>query len=49
MKQVRLIALDMDGTVLNDEKKIDERTQRAIHRALAAGKEVVFCSGRSYA
>ena len=45
----RVIALDMDGTVLNDEKKIDERTQRAIHRALAAGKEVVFCSGRSYA
>lgn len=44
----RIIALDLDGTVLNDEKKIDERTQAAIHKALAAGKEVVFCSGRSY-
>lgn len=47
-RDYRVIALDMDGTVLNDEKKIDERTQKAIHRALAAGKEVVFCSGRSY-
>ena len=47
-RDYRVIALDMDGTVLNDEKKIDERTQKAIHKALAAGKEVVFCSGRSY-
>lgn len=45
----RVIALDMDGTVLNDQKKITERTRLAIHRALASGKEVVFCTGRSYA
>lgn len=44
----RVIALDLDGTVLNDEKKIDARTQAAIHKALEMGKEVVFCSGRSY-
>lgn len=44
-----MIALDMDGTVLNKEKKIDTRTAAAIHRALAAGKEVVFCTGRSLA
>lgn len=47
-KDYRVIALDMDGTVLNDKKKIGERTRQAIHKALAAGKEVVFCSGRSY-
>lgn len=47
--EYRVIALDMDGTALNDEKIIDERTKAAIHKALAAGKEVVFCSGRSYA
>lgn len=45
----RLIALDMDGTVLNDKKEMDELTQRAIHEALAEGKEVVFCTGRSVA
>lgn len=48
-KDYRLIALDMDGTVLNEKKKIDEKTANAIHRALAAGKEVVFCTGRSLA
>lgn len=45
----RVIALDMDGTALNDEKRMGERTKAAIHRALAVGKEVIFCTGRSYA
>ncbi len=44
----RMMALDMDGTVVNDSKRIDEKTSQAIHDALAAGKEVVFCTGRSY-
>ena len=48
MKTIRLIALDMDGTVLTDEKQIDEQTSRAIHDALAEGIEVIFCTGRSY-
>lgn len=44
-----VIALDMDGTVLNDKKQISEKTRLAIHKALAVGKEVVFCTGRSVA
>lgn len=48
-KDYRVIALDMDGTVLNDLKQMGEKTRLAIHRALAAGKEVIFCTGRSYA
>ena len=47
-RKYRLIALDMDGTVLNEEKKIDEETKKAIHEALKEGVEVVFCTGRSY-
>ena len=46
-RKYQLIALDMDGTVLNDEKKIDKETEKAIHEALSAGVEVVFCTGRS--
>lgn len=46
-KEYRLIALDMDGTVLNDAKQIDEATRNAIHQALRKGIEVVFCTGRS--
>lgn len=48
-RKYELIALDMDGTVLNDEKKIDSVTKEAINSALSQGKHVVFCSGRSYA
>ena len=42
----KLIALDMDGTLLNDEKKITEKTKKAISEARNNGKYVVLCSGR---
>jgi len=45
--EYRLLAMDMDGTVLNSEKKITPRTQSAIRKALAGGKEVLFATGRS--
>lgn len=43
----RLLAMDMDGTVLSSEKIITPRTEQAIHRALAAGKEVLLATGRA--
>ena len=42
----RLLAMDMDGTVLNSQKIVTPRTDRAIRQALAAGKEVLFATGR---
>lgn len=42
-----LLAMDMDGTVLNTEKQITPRTERAIRAALAAGKTVLFSTGRA--
>lgn len=47
-RHYQAIALDMDGTVLNSHKEIDPPTSQAIHDALEAGKEVIFCTGRSY-
>lgn len=44
---VKLIAVDMDGTLLNDEKRVTEETSRALRRAVSAGFEVVFCTGRT--
>lgn len=44
----KAIALDMDGTALNDQKEMDSRTREAIHTAICAGKEVLFCTGRPY-
>jgi len=43
---IKLIALDMDGTLLNNEKKISERNYQAIQHAKDAGIKVVLASGR---
>lgn len=45
--EYQLLALDMDGTALSSDKTITPRTEEAIHRALAAGKEVLFATGRA--
>ncbi|MBQ6354378.1 MAG: HAD family phosphatase, partial [Lachnospiraceae bacterium] len=45
-KNVRLIALDLDGTLLNDAKELTERTQRALEAASRNGIEVVLSTGR---
>ena len=49
MKKYDLIALDMDGTAVTDDKQMRESTIGAIRAALRAGKEVVFCTGRGIA
>ncbi len=48
MKQ-KMIFLDMDGTLLNDEKKIPEANKQAIDEALAMGHKVLICTGRPLA
>lgn len=42
----QLIALDMDGTLLNKDKKISELTQKKISEVKAMGKKVVLATGR---
>ena len=43
----RLIATDMDGTLLNDDSAITQRTIDAIKRAVGAGAIFVTATGRS--
>ena len=45
----KLIALDMDGTLLTSEKKISENTKKALKAAEAKGVKVVLASGRPLA
>jgi Cof subfamily protein (haloacid dehalogenase superfamily) len=45
----RLIALDLDGTLLRTDHTISPRSRRALARAMAAGIHVTLASGRSYA
>jgi len=44
----RMIAIDLDGTLLSPHGKVTERTKLAIHRALAAGLLVCFATGRNW-
>ncbi len=43
---IRLVALDLDGTLLRHDKTISERTRRVLARLPAAGVLVVLVSGR---
>lgn len=47
MLDIRLIALDMDGTVLDEQKKISPRTMAALRAAAARGVAVVPATGRT--
>ncbi|ELJ8515558.1 HAD family phosphatase [Vibrio cholerae] len=42
----KLIALDMDGTLLNSQKQISPRTKQAIAQARQQGIQVILASGR---
>lgn len=43
----RLIAIDVDDTLLTDELCIPERVSRAIRKAVEKGVRVVLCTGRT--
>ena len=43
---IKLIAMDMDGTLLNSQKKISPRTKEALLRAQEAGMILILASGR---
>ena len=44
----RLVALDLDGTLLRSDKTVSSRARRAIETARERGVRVVFASGRRY-
>lgn len=43
---IRMIALDLDGTLLRADKSIGPRTRDALHAARKKGVEIVLASGR---
>ena len=49
MNSYKLLALDMDGTVLNSQKKITPRTKAAINDLIRRGIYVVVGTGRNLA
>jgi Cof subfamily protein (haloacid dehalogenase superfamily) len=43
-----LIAIDVDGTLLNTDHVVSEANRAALHRAHEAGMQVVLCTGRAF-
>jgi len=46
--QYKLIAIDMDGTLLSNRSEVTPRTKAAIHRCLNAGILICFATGRNW-
>ena len=46
MKMRKVIAMDMDGTLLNSQKRISSRTKEALIKAQRAGVMLILASGR---
>src|SRR3954469_9739136 len=44
----KMVAIDMDGTLLSPRGEVTPRTKAAIHRALAAGMLGCFATGRNW-
>ncbi|MBM7567423.1 Cof-type HAD-IIB family hydrolase [Paenibacillus sacheonensis] len=48
MGSIKLVALDMDGTLLNDRQEVSKENAKWIRKALDAGIIVSFATGRGY-
>ena len=46
--KIKMIGLDLDGTVLTEKKELTERTKAAISKALARGVVVLVATGRPW-
>lgn len=47
LDQIRLIAIDLDGTLLNDDKEISPANHAAVQACIEAGYQIVVCTGRT--
>lgn len=45
---IKLIAIDLDGTLLNKDKRISQENKVALKMAMEKGVKVVVCSGRIF-
>ena len=48
LRMIRLIGIDVDGTLLDSEGRLPDENRDAIHAAVAAGVHVALVTGRSY-
>ena len=46
MPDIKVLALDLDGTLTNDQKLVTPRTRTALDAAIEKGVTIVLASGR---
>lgn len=46
MKDIKIIALDLDGTLLDSQKRLSQRNRETLTECIRQGVEVVPCTGR---
>ena len=46
MKKIKMIGLDLDGTLLNDKKELTSHTRKILTRAIDQGVTVLVATGR---
>lgn len=44
----KLIAIDVDGTLLNSNGEVTEKTMKALNKAMDRGIEIVLASRKNY-
>src|SRR5688572_25405227 len=46
-KDIKLIAVDLDGTLLNSKHELTTRTEKALKAAMAKGIKVIIATGKT--
>lgn len=46
-KHIKLIAVDMDGTLLNSQHQLSPGNEAALRQAMAAGVKIIFATGKT--
>ena len=46
MEKIKIISIDVDGTLLNSKKKLTQKVKNAILKAKNAGIKIVIATGR---
>ena len=46
---IKLVAIDLDGTLLNEQKLISDENKQALAQAKQQGVKIVLCTGRPLA
>ena len=48
MKHIKLVMSDVDGTLINTQHQVSQRTKKAVHQLIARGVEFGIATGRDY-